>query len=96
MRDAVATACQRRDPLRPAIGNDPGEAAAPIMADQVEPPAAVADARDDVVGIADQFVDPVFIETGRVRTRTGGVAALVGGHGKIPAAASTGIWLSQK
>jgi hypothetical protein len=74
---------ERRDPLRPAIGDDPGEAAAPIMADQMEPPAAVADASDDVLGIADQFVDPVVIEIGRVGTRAGGVAALVGGHGKV-------------
>jgi hypothetical protein len=53
------------------------------MADQMEPPAAVADASDDVLGIADQFVDPVVIEIGRVGTRAGGVAALVGSHDKI-------------
>jgi hypothetical protein len=67
---------QRRDPLRPAIGDDPGEAATPIMAYQVEPPAAVADTSDDVVGIADQLVDAVVIEIGRVGTRTGGVASV--------------------
>jgi hypothetical protein len=33
---------QRRDPLGPAIGDDPGEAAAPVMANKVQATLAVA------------------------------------------------------
>jgi hypothetical protein len=69
---------QRCDPLRPAIGNDPGEAAAPIMTDKMKPPIAVAHSCDNVIGIANQLVDPVVIEIGRIRTRTDCITTLVG------------------
>ena len=47
---------QRGDPLRPAVGDDPGEAPAPIMADQMEPTLAVSRGRGNIERIVDQFI----------------------------------------
>jgi hypothetical protein len=50
---------QRAQSLGMAIGNDPGEAGAPIMADKMKAPAVMADSRDDVERVADQQLDAV-------------------------------------
>jgi len=71
---------QRRDPLGPAVGDDPGQAAAPIMADEMKPAVAVTHGLNDVERVANQLVDPVVVELGRVGPRADRIAPLVRRH----------------
>src|SRR5580704_5722568 len=64
-------------------GDDPGEAAAPIVADQMEAAAAMPCCGDDVECVAHQAVDMVGIEILRIGTSAGRIASLVGGDREI-------------
>ena len=69
---------QRGHPLRPAVGDDPRQAAAPIVPDEMKPSLAVPCCPENVERVADQFVDPVVVENRRIGAGTGGISGLVG------------------
>ena len=60
---------QRGETLRMAIRDQPGEAAAPIMADQMKAPLTMASGVGDVEGIADQPVDAIAVKVFRIGPR---------------------------
>ena len=70
-------------PLRPAVGDDPRQAAAPIVPDEMKPPLPVPCCPENVERVADQFVDPVVVENRRVGAGTGGISALVGSQDEV-------------
>lgn len=66
------------------IGDQPGEAGPPVVTDQMKVAVAMAGRLGDVERVADQVVDAVIVEIGRVGPGADRVAALVGRHGEIP------------
>ncbi len=59
------------------IGDLPGEAGAPVMADQVEAAIAVAESGDNIKCVGDQEFDPVIGMIGRIRPRIDSIPALI-------------------
>ena len=57
---------QRGQTLRVAVGDDPRQAAAPVVADEMESAASTSDRRGDVERIADQLLDAVIVEDRRI------------------------------
>src|SRR4051812_9860467 len=69
---------QRGETLRMTIRDKPGEAAAPIMADQMKASLTMAGGVGDVEGIAGQPVDAIVVKVFRIGPRVDRIAALVG------------------
>lgn len=59
------------------IGNLPGEAGTPVVADEVKAPVSVAESRHDIEYVADQKIDPVTAMIARVGSCIDSVAALI-------------------
>ena len=74
---------QRSQPFRVAVGDGPGDGAAPVVADEVERGAGGARVGDGD-DVLDEAIEVVGGTVGRVGPRTGGVPALVDGHGVVP------------
>ena len=74
---------ERCDPLRKTIGQRPGNAAAPVVADQMEAAIAVAAGRNDRHRIVHQAFDMIIRGVIGVRPRAGRIAALARSHRAI-------------
>ena len=74
---------ERGDPLGVAIGERPGDAAAPIMAGQMKAPVGIATGRDDRHRIVHQAVDVIARKIVRVGPRARRIAALARRDGAI-------------
>src|SRR3954453_21563835 len=62
----------------------------------MKPAIAVPHDLNDVERVANQLVDPVVVELGRVGPRAGSIAPLVRGHDEVARRREGWIWLSQK
>ena len=76
-------------PLRIPVSDEPGNAAAPVMAHQMETALRPAYRGDNVHRIADQLIHFIVGDIGRVGPRFGGITALVGRHGIEPGIAQS-------
>ena len=74
---------ERGQPLRIAIGQRPGDAAAPVVADEMKAAVAVAAGRDDRHRIVHQPVDVIIRGVAGVRPRARRIAALARRHRAI-------------
>ena len=74
---------ERSQPLRVAIGERPGDAAAPIVADQMKARVAVAAGRDDRHRVVHQAVDVIIGGVRDVGPRARRIAALARRHRAI-------------
>src|SRR5580698_4790962 len=67
---------ERSEAVRIAVGDTPGNAAAPIMADEMKAAVRVSACRRDGHGVGDQFVDLVVRDIGGVGPGVRRIAAL--------------------
>ena len=81
---------ERRQPLMMAVGEAPGDAAAPVVADQMKTRIAIARGRHDRHRIVHQAVDQVMRKFARIRPRARRIAALARCYGAIAHVAEGG------
>ena len=98
---------ERRQPLREALGQRPGNAAAPVVPDEMEAAVAVAASGGDGHRVVHQAVDVIIGGVVWVGPRSGGIAALArsnraitgggeGGHLRAPAVHGFGEAVQQQ
>jgi hypothetical protein len=98
---------QRRQPLRNAIGERPGDAAAPVMADEMEAGLTIAAGGNDGHRVVHQAIDVIVRRVVRVGPCAGRIAALArrhraiagggeGGHLRAPAVHGFGKAVQQQ
>ena len=87
---------QRGEAVGILVGDVPGEAAAPVVAGQMEAVRGLAEVRGNGERVGDQQVDAVFRMVGRIGPRLCRVAALVGRHGAIAGLPRASTCASQK